>query len=215
MTMVLGLTGSIGMGKSTTARMFSDLGVPVHDADAAVHELYRAEAVKPVAALFPDVVDRDEAGQGTINRERLSTTVLGHPQRLAALEAVVHPLVRDREQAFLRHTRAAGSPLVVLDIPLLFESGGAARCDAVAVVTAPLAVQRARVLARPGMTEARFETILARQMPDADKRARATYIIDTGKGLDDARAQVAAIVASVSSQPETRSQNMTGRNMTS
>jgi dephospho-CoA kinase len=200
MTMVLGLTGSIGMGKSTTARMFSDLRVPVHDADAAVHELYRAEAVKPVAALFPDAVDRDEAGQDSINRERLSKLVLGHPERLAALEAVVHPLVREREQAFLRQAWAAGSPLVVLDIPLLFESGGAARCDAVAVVTAPLAVQRSRVLARPGMTEARFEAIQARQMPDADKRARATYIIDTGKGLDHARAQVAAIVASVSSQ---------------
>ena len=200
MTMVLGLTGSIGMGKTTTARMFSALGVPVHDADAAVHELYRAEAVKPVAALFPDALDRDEVGQAIINRERLSKAVLGYPERLAALEAIVHPLVREREQAFVRQARAAGSPLVILDIPLLLESGGEARCDAVVVVTASPHVQRARVLARPGMTEARFEAIMVRQMPDTDKRAKADYIIDTGKGLDLARAQVAAIIASMSSE---------------
>ena len=215
MTMILGLTGSIGMGKSSTARMFSDLGVPVHDADAAVHELYRAEAVNPVAALFPDVVDHDVAGQDIINRERLSKLVLGHPERLAALEAVVHPLVRAREQAFVAQARAAGSPLVVLDVPLLFESGGEARCDAVVVVTASPEVQRARVLARPGMTEARFDAILTRQMPDADKRAKGSYIIDTGKGLEHARAQVAAIVTSVSSPPGTPGKHDTDQGTTS
>ncbi len=209
MTFVLGLTGSIGMGKSTTAQMFRDLGVAVYDADAAVHDLYRAEAVKHVAVMFPGVVDHDETGQETINRVRLSKLVLGHPDRLAALEAIVHPLVRAREQAFVAQARAVGTRLVVLDIPLLFESGGEARCDAVAVVTAPPQVQRDRVLSRPGMSQASLDAILARQLPDADKRARAAYIIDTGKGLDDARAQVAAIVAAVSSQLEVSGQGKT------
>lgn len=206
MTFVLGLTGSIGMGKSTTAQMFRDLGVDVHDADAEVHDLYRAEAVTPVAAMFPGVIDHDETVPGKadrkiINRERLSKLVLGHPDRLAALEAIVHPLVRAREQAFVMKARAARTRLVVLDIPLLFESGGEARCDAVVVVTAPPEVQRVRVLSRPGMTETRFGAIMARQMPDADKRARADFIIETGKGLDHARAQVAALVTAMASLP--------------
>ncbi len=194
MTVILGLTGSIGMGKSTTAQMFRDMGVDVYDADAAVHELYRSDAVGPLVGLFPDVIDTDESGISVVNRDRLARLVLGRPDRLAALEAIVHPLVRAREQAFLAKARAAGAGLAVLDIPLLFETGGAERCDEVAVVTAPSDVQRERVLARPGMTQDRFEAILARQMPDAQKRARADHVIDTGKGLENARAQVADIV---------------------
>ena len=192
MTYVLGLTGSIGMGKSTTAEMFRTLGCPVHDADAEVHALYAADAVAPVAALFPDVV-----AEGRIDRARLGQHVIGHPEKLAKLEAIIHPLVRAREQAFLARARAAKSPLAVLDVPLLFETGGDRRCDGVVVVTAPPDIQRARVLARPGMTEQRFADILARQMPDADKRARATFVVDTGQGMDIARQQVEAIVRQI------------------
>lgn len=189
MTIVLGLTGSIGMGKSTTAGLFRELGVPVHDADAAVHALYAAEGVEAVRALHPEaVVD------GRVDRGRLADIVVGHPDRLKALEAVVHPLVGARERAFLAAARQAGARLAVLDIPLLYETGADARCGKVVVVTAPAEVQRARVLARPGMTPARLEGILARQMPDADKRARADFIVDTSHGLDAARAQVRAIV---------------------
>ena len=193
MTYVLGLTGSIGMGKSTTAQMFRDLGCPVHDADAEVHALYAGEAVAPVAALFPDVVV-----DGRIDRARLAGHVLGHPENLARLEAVIHPLVRARENAFLARARAEQRPLAVLDVPLLFETGGAARCDGILVVTAPPDVQRSRVLARPGMTEQRLADILARQMPDAEKRARATFVVDTGQGMDIARQQVEAIVRQLS-----------------
>jgi dephospho-CoA kinase len=188
-TYVLGLTGSIGMGKSTTAAMFRELGCPVHDADAAVHELYAGEAVAPVAALHPAaVVD------GRIDRAILAGQVIGQPARLAALEAVIHPLVRRREESFLTAARARGEPLVILDIPLLYETGGEKRCDGVVVVSAPEAMQRARVLARPGMTGAKLDGILARQVPDAEKRARADFVVDTGRGLDVARQQVQAIV---------------------
>jgi dephospho-CoA kinase len=193
MTYVLGLTGSIGMGKSTTAQMFRDLGCPVHDADAEVHALYEGEAVAPVGALFPDVVV-----DGRIDRERLRRQVLGHPDNLARLEAVIHPLVRARESAFLARARAAHHPLAVLDVPLLFETGGDARCDGVLVVSAAPDVQQSRVLARPGMTEQRLRDILARQMPDAEKRARATFVVDTGHGMDSARRQVEAIVQQLS-----------------
>jgi dephospho-CoA kinase len=193
MTYVLGLTGSIGMGKSTTAQMFRDLGCPVHDADAAVHALYAGEAVAPVAALFPDVVV-----DGRIDRTRLGRHVLGHPENLASLESVIHPLVRARENAFLARARAEQRPLAVLDVPLLFETGGAARCDGVLVVTAPADVQRSRVLSRPGMTEQRYVDILTRQMPDADKRASATFVVDTAQGMDIARRQVEAIVRQLS-----------------
>ncbi len=193
MTYVLGLTGSIGMGKSTTAQMFRDLGCPVHDADAEVHALYAGEAVAPVTALFPDVVV-----DGRIDRIRLGRHVLGHPENLSRLEAVIHPLVRARENAFLARARAEHRPLAVLDVPLLFETGGAERCDGVLVVTAPSDIQRSRVLSRPGMTEQRFGDILARQMPDADKRARATFVVDTSQGMDIARRQVEAIVRQLS-----------------
>lgn len=189
MTYVLGLTGSIGMGKTTTAAMFRDLGCPVHDADAEVHRLYGNEAVAPVAAIYPDVVVN-----GRIDREKLSLHVIGSSERLKQLEAIIHPLVRASEIAFLAKARATKVPLVVLDIPLLFETDGEARCNGVVVVTAPAEVQKARVMARPGMSEAKLNGILARQMPDAEKRARADFIVDTGRGLDVARAQVRAIV---------------------
>jgi dephospho-CoA kinase len=188
---ILGLTGSIGMGKSATARMFSALGVPVHDADAAVHALYGpgGEAAAAIGAAFPGVLDP----QGGVDRARLREAVLGDPDRMAALEAIVHPLVRAASTAFL--ARHADAPLVVLDIPLLYETGGESRCDAVAVVSAPPAVQRARVLARPGMTEEAFQAILAKQMPDAEKRARAEFVIDTSRGFPAAEAEVTRIVA--------------------
>ncbi|MFG1360766.1 dephospho-CoA kinase [Xanthobacter pseudotagetidis] len=184
----LGLTGSIGMGKSATAAMFRDLGVPVHDADAAVHLLYAGAAVAPVEAAFPGVT-RD----GAIDRPALSARVLNDAAAMARLEAIVHPLVRAEENKFLDAARRAGARLAVLDIPLLFETGGDRRVDAVAVVSAPIAVQRARVLDRPGMTEARFEAILAKQMPDAEKRRRAHFVIDTGRGFEAARHQVEGV----------------------
>ncbi|MFG1310029.1 dephospho-CoA kinase [Xanthobacter tagetidis] len=186
---ILGLTGSIGMGKSATAAMFRAMGVPVHDADAAVHRLYEGAAVAPVEAAFPGVT-RD----GAIDRPALSARVLNDADAMKRLEAIVHPLVRAEETAFLDAARRAGARLAVLDIPLLFETGGAARVDAIAVVSAPIAVQRARVLDRPGMTQARFEAILARQVPDAEKRRRAHFVIDTGRGFEAARRQVAGVV---------------------
>ena len=188
---VLGLTGSIGMGKSATAALFAKRGVPVHDADAAVHALYGPGGAAAVAIgrTFPDVLD----AAGGVDRTRLRAAVLDAPDRMAALERIVHPLVRAASTAFL--ARHAQAPLVVLDIPLLYETGGEARCDAVAVVSAPPEIQRARVLARPGMDEAAFAAILAKQMPDAEKRARADFVIDTSQGFPAAAAEVARIVA--------------------
>ena len=188
----LGLTGSIGMGKSTTADFFRAHGVPVHDADATVHALYRGPAVAPIEAAFPGTV-RD----GIVDRPALAARVLGDEPAVKRLEAIVHPLVRDAEIAFLATARAEGRRIVVLDIPLLFETGGDRRVDAVVLVTAPAEVQRARVLARPGMTEETFARILARQLPDADKRRRAHFRIDTARGLDPARRQVADILRAV------------------
>lgn len=189
---VLGLTGSIGTGKSTTAAMFRDLGVPVHDADATVHDLYRTDAVTPVAEQFPEAL-RD----GVIDRKALSAVLARFPGRFAALEAIIHPLVRAREKAFLDAQRDRGSPLVLLDIPLLYETGGEARVDKVVVVTCDPDIQRQRVLARPGMTEEKFQLILSRQTPDAEKRKRADFLIDTGKGLEAARKAVEEIVGSL------------------
>ncbi|MFG1412555.1 dephospho-CoA kinase [Xanthobacter sp. VTT E-85241] len=190
---ILGLTGSIGMGKSATAGLFRAEGVPVYDADAAVHALYRGEAVAPVEAAFPGVT-RD----GVIDRPALSARVLGDAAAMKRLEAIVHPLVRAQEMAFLAKARAAGARLVVLDIPLLFETGGERRVHAVAVVSAPAAVQKRRVLERSGMTPERFEAILAKQLPDSLKRARAHFLIDTGRGFDSARHQVRGIVRALS-----------------
>ncbi|MDF2617715.1 MAG: dephospho-CoA kinase [Xanthobacteraceae bacterium] len=180
----LGLTGSIGMGKSTTAQIFRELGVPVHDADAAVHAIYGEEGIEPVEAAFPGVTIG-----GRIDRTLLGAKVLGDGAAMKRLEAIVHPLVRARERAFLERAAEAGNDIAVLDIPLLFESGAEGRVDATVVVTAPESVQRARVLARPGMTEEKFAAILARQMPDSEKRRRADFLIDTGHGLDHARTE--------------------------
>lgn len=184
---VLGLTGSIGMGKSTTAAMFEAEGVPVYDSDAAVHALYAAggAAVAPVEAAFPGVVT-----DGAIDRAKLSARVVGDPEALAKLEAIVHPLVGAHRIGFFDKARAEGHEIVVLDVPLLFETGGQKSVDKVVVVSAPPEVQRARVLARPEMTPEKFEAILARQLPDAEKRARADFVIDTGQGVDHAREQV-------------------------
>lgn len=186
---ILGLTGSIGMGKSATAGLFRELGVPVHDADAAVHALYRAEGVAPVEAAFPGV-----SVDGVVDRPKLSARVLNDSAAMQQLEAIVHPLVRAREAAFLAKARAGGARLVVLDIPLLLETGRGGAVDAVAVVSASAEIQSARVLAREGMTPERFAAILGRQMPDAEKRRRAHFLIDTGRGFDSARHQVAGIV---------------------
>ncbi|MCR6501470.1 dephospho-CoA kinase [Shinella sp. CPCC 101442] len=186
---VLGLTGSIGTGKSTTATMFHDLGVPVHDADATVHDLYRREAVTPVAERFPESLK-----DGTIDRKVLSAILSQAPERFRELEAVIHPLVRAREMAFLEAERKNGSALVVLDIPLLYETGGEQRVDKVVVVTCDAQTQRRRVLARPGMTEEKFALILSRQMPDVEKRKRADFIVHTDEGLEAARKQVEEVI---------------------
>ena len=196
MTFVLGLTGSIGMGKSTTAAMFRDEGVPVHDADAAVHALYAGPAAGLIEAAFPGTVR-----SGIVDRALLGARVLGDTEALRRLEAVVHPLVREAEARFLAAARAGGAMLAVLDVPLLLETGGERRCDAVLVVTAPPEVQRARVLARPGMSLQRFETILGKQMPDADKRERAHFLVDTGNGLPAARRAVGGIVRALRGRP--------------
>lgn len=190
---VLGLTGSIGMGKSTTAKMFAEAGVPVHDSDETVHRLYSGKAVPLVEAAFPGVTR-----SGATDRTALAGRVLGDAAALKKLEAIVHPLVRAEADAFLAKNRAAGTPLVVLDIPLLFETGGRDRVDKVVVVTAPPEIQRARVLARPGMSEEKFSAILAKQVPDAEKRRQADFVIDTGQGFEAARAAVNAIIAEVS-----------------
>jgi dephospho-CoA kinase len=187
---VIGLTGSIGMGKSTTSGLFAEVGVPVYDADAEVHRLYApgGAAVGPVEAAFPGVVL-----EGAVDRGRLGERVLGDPAALARLNAIVWPLMGQARADFFH--RVQGADVVVLDIPLLLETGGDKGVDAVVVVSAPAEVQRARVLARPGMTEARLAAILAAQMPDAEKRQRAHFIVDTSQGLDQARGQVLAILA--------------------
>ena len=188
--LILGLTGSIGMGKSTTAAMFAAAGVPVYDADATVHALYRGPAVSLIEAAFPGTTH-----DGSVDRELLASRVLGQPEEIRRLESIIHPLVQEAERQFLDRHRALGTAVVVLDIPLLFEIRGEARVDKVVVVTAPAGMQRDRVLARPGMTEERFAQILRRQMPDAEKRQRADFIVDTSHGLAGAEAQVHAILA--------------------
>lgn len=186
---VLGLTGSIAMGKSTTALMFRQAGIPVHDADSAVHALYAGKAVPLIEAAFPGTT-----AAGVVDRQRLGEAVLGRPEALARLEAIVHPLVAEDRDAFLKRAEREGAPLVVLDVPLLFETGSERYCDYVAVVTAPAEVQRERVLSRPGMTEEKFEKLLASQMSDSEKRRRADFIIDTSRGLEAARRDVAKII---------------------
>lgn len=191
MMKVLGLTGSIGMGKSSTAAMFRELGVPVYDADAAVHAIYQkgGRAVAPLGQRFPEALI-----DGAIDRSVLRAQVLNNRDAMAELEAIVHPLVGLSQLEFRETARSEGRPLIVLDVPLLFETGGDQRVDAIAVVSAPLADQRARVLSRPGVTEEDFNAILAKQMPDADKRARADFVISTAWGYDFTRAHVQIIV---------------------
>lgn len=187
--LVVGLTGSIGMGKSTTASMFADLGVPVHDADATVHRLYsEPDVVAMIEAAFPGVADG-----GTIDRIELGKQVVGQADAMARLESMIHPLVRARQDSFLESSRQTGASYVLIDIPLLFETKAESRYDRVIVVTADAEIQRQRVMARSGMTQNRFETIVAKQMADAEKRQRADYIVDTTAGMDSARAQVHAI----------------------
>ena len=192
MTFVLGLTGSIGMGKSATAGLFRERGVPVHDADACVHALYRGAAAAPIERVFPGV-----APHGVVDRAALAAAVLDNPERLAELEGIVHPMVSAEEERFLAHAVALRVPIAVLDVPLLLETGGAGRCDAVVVVTAPEPVQRARVLARPGMSEEKLASILAKQMPDAIKRGQAHFLVDTGRGFASAERQVGDILRAV------------------
>jgi dephospho-CoA kinase len=196
---ILGLTGSIGMGKTVTAQLFAEAGVPVHDADAAVHRLYEDAAVAAIEAAFPGTT-----AAGKVDRAKLAARVLDDEAAIKRLEAIVHPLVRESETRFLAAAAAQGARLVVLDIPLLFETGGEARVDAVVVVSAPAEVQRARVLARPGMTPAKLDAILAKQVPDSDKRERAHFVVDSARGVDSARAQVRGILRAMAALPGRR-----------
>ena len=193
---ILGLTGSIGMGKTTTARLFAEAGVPVHDADAAVHALYEGEAVAAIEATFPGTT-----AVGKVDREKLGRRVVNDPAALKRLEAIVHPLVRQSETRFLADARARGAPVAVLDIPLLYETGGEGRVDAVVVVSAPGEMQRERVLQRPAMTVEKLESLLAQQLPDAEKRRRADFIVDSGHGIEHAHKQVNEILARVAKMP--------------
>jgi len=188
---VIGLTGSIAMGKTTTARLFADEGVPVHDADAAVHKLYAGEAAGLIEVAFPG-----STRSGTVDRVQLGKQVTGDPTALRRLEEIVHPLVRNAERKFLRDAEIADVPIVVLDVPLLFETGGDGRVDATVVVSAPAEMQRERVLER-GVSLERLEALLGRQMPDAEKRRRADFVVDSGQGVEHARAQVRQILAAV------------------
>ncbi len=196
---VLGLTGSIGMGKTTTARFFAEEGVPVYDADAAVHRLYAGEAVPLIETAFPGTTVR-----GKVDRERLGQAVLGNETAIRKLEQIVHPLVRAEEQRFLHEAEQGAAAVAVLDIPLLFETGGDRRCDAVVVVSAPADVQRARAFGRPGMTDVKLQALLAKQMPDVEKRARADFVVDSSQGFEAARAQVREILRQVATMPKRR-----------
>ena len=196
---ILGLTGSLGMGKSTTARFFAEEGAPVHDADAVVHRLYDGEAAAAIEAAFPGTTTA-----GKVDREKLAARVLGNTGALKRLEAIVHPLVQEAERRLLAEAEARGEKVAVLDIPLLFETGGEERVDAVVVVSAPADVQRSRVLQRPGMTVDKLEAILAKQMSDDEKRRRADFVVDTSRGFEATRAAVRAILDAVATMPRRR-----------
>jgi dephospho-CoA kinase len=195
-TFILGLTGSIGMGKSTTADIFRRLGIPVHNADAVVHELYKGAAAPLIEAAFPGTTSA-----GVVDRAALSKIVVGSPEHMKRLEAIVHPLVSEEKERFLARAMAERAPVAVLDIPLLLETGGDVRCDAVLVVTAEPEVQRARVMARPGMSEQKVSAMLAKQMPDSEKRARAHFVVDTSHGHASAERQVRDILRALASRP--------------
>ena len=196
---ILGLTGSIGMGKTATAAMFADEGVPVHDADAVVHRLYEGEATPLIEAAFPGTTSG-----GKVDRGKLGERVLGDKEAIARLEQIVHPLVTKARERFVADAERSGAKVAVLDVPLLFETGGDKRCDAVVVVSAPADVQRTRAFERPGMSEDKLSAILAKQMPDAEKRSRADFVVDTSKGFDFARAQVREILKAVATMPKRR-----------
>jgi dephospho-CoA kinase len=196
---VLCLTGSLGMGKSTAAKFFAEEGVPVHDSDAVVHALYEGEAVAAIEAAFPGTT----VG-GKVDRGKLAAKVVNDKAALARLEAIVHPLVGQAREKFLADAQARGVPVVLLDIPLLFEIGNECNCDAVVVVSAPADVQRARALARPGMTEEKFAGLMAKQLPDAEKRRRADFIVDSSQGFDHAQAQVRDILRAIATMPRRR-----------
>ena len=196
---ILGLTGSIGMGKTATAAMFADEGVPVHDADAVVHRLYDGEATPLIEVAFPGTTSG-----GKVDRGKLGERVLGDKEAIARLEQIVHPLVTRARERFVADAERSGAKVAVLDVPLLFETGGDKRCDAVVVVSAPADTQRARAFERPGMSEDKFSAILAKQMPDSEKRARADFVVDTSQGFDFARAQVREILKAVATMPKRR-----------
>ena len=197
--LILGLTGSIGMGKSTTAKLFAEAGVPVYDADAAVHQLYEGEAAPAIEAAFPGTT----AG-GKVDRAKLSARVLHDPAAIKRLEQIVHPMLGASRKKFFEDAEAAGAPVAVVDVPLLFETGGEKRVDAVVVVTTSPELQRERVLARGTMDGEKFEAILARQMPDAEKRRRADFVVDTSHGLDPVRARIRDILAEAVKMPRRR-----------
>jgi dephospho-CoA kinase len=197
---VLGLTGSIGMGKSTTAALFAEAGVPVYDADAAVHRLYEGEAVAAIEAAFPGTT-----ADGKVDRVRLSARVVHDAAAMKRLEEIVHPMLGASRQKFLHNAEQSGAPVAVIDIPLLFETGGEKRVDAVVVVTTSPELQRERILARPNMTEEKLGAILARQMPDAEKRKRAHFVVDTSHGLDPVRAQIRDILTEAAKMSPGRS----------
>jgi dephospho-CoA kinase len=197
--LILGLTGSIGMGKSTTAKLFAEAGVPVYDADAAVHQLYEGEAVAAIEAAFPGTT-----AAGKVDRAKLSARVVHDPAAMKRLEQIVHPMLGASRQKFFDDAEAAGAPVVVVDVPLLFETGGEKRVDAVVVVTASPELQRERVLARGTMDEEKFNSILARQLPDTEKRKRADFVVDTSHGLDPVRARIRDILAQAVKMPRRR-----------
>ncbi|UYO44749.1 dephospho-CoA kinase [Rhodopseudomonas palustris] len=197
--LVLGLTGSIGMGKSTTAKLFAEAGVPVYDADATVHKIYENEAVPAIEAAFPGTT----AG-GKVDRALLSAKVVHDPAAMKRLEAIVHPMLRAHHQQFLDDAESSGAPIAVVDVPLLFETGGEKRVDAVVVVTTSPEVQRERILARDNMTPEKLDAILARQMPDAEKRKRADFVVDTSNGLDPVRLQIREILEAAAKMPRRR-----------
>jgi dephospho-CoA kinase len=197
---VIGLTGSIGMGKSTTARFFAEAGVPVHDADLTVHRLYAGTAASMIETEFPGVTNSEG-----VDRNKLGKRVIDEPEALRRLEAIIHPLVRREELRFLDEAERAGASVAVLDIPLLFEIGAERYVDAVVVATAPAEMQRARAFERADMTEEKFQALLAKQLPDADKRRRADFVVDTSEGFDSARRQVHAILRAASTLPIRRS----------
>jgi dephospho-CoA kinase len=197
---ILGLTGSIGMGKSTTAKLFAEAGVPVYDADATVHMLYEGEAVPSIEAAFPGTT-----ADGKVDRARLSARVVHDPAAIRRLEGIVHPMLGASRQKFLRDAEQSGAPVAVVDVPLLFETGGEKRVDAVVVVTTTPEIQRARILARDNMTAEKLDAILARQLPDAEKRRRADFVVDTSHGLDPVRARIRDILGEAVKLPQRRS----------